>query len=57
MIKLLQSICLAAITGMVNIFASLFNCTPMGHVSDSILNRYIDIYVSRLGADLVLSAT
>ena len=48
-----QSACLVINPITVDSFASLFNCTPFGRASDSMMGLLI--YLSWLGLDLVLS--
>ena len=47
-----QSACLVFNPIMVNNFASLFNCTPVGRASDSMMTRHKAIYFSWLGPEL-----
>ena len=47
-----QSACLVFNPITVNNFASLFNCTPVGRASDSMMARHKVIYFSWLGPEL-----
>ena len=47
-----QSACLVFNPITVNNFASLFNCTPVGRASDSMMARHKDIYFSWFGPEL-----
>ena len=51
-----QSVCLVINPLTVDSFASLFNCRPIGRVSDSMMGprQSLLIYLSSLGLDLVL---
>ena len=51
-----QSACLVINPIMVDNFDALFNCTPVGRASDSIMGRTVELSdLSWLGLDLVLS--
>ena len=47
-----QSACLVFNPITVNNFASLFNCTPVGRASDSMMARHNSIYFSWFGPEL-----
>ena len=50
-----QSACLAINPITVNNFASLFDCTPVGRASDSVMGPTCWMNFNWLGPDLVLS--
>ena len=50
-----QSVCLVVNPIAVYNFASLFNCTPIGHASDSVMDPTLASYFYWLGLNLVSS--